>query len=98
VRKDGTAAAAPRGAIFQIGEEKRDGGSIQVGHRLLKAMGFAVPAKRRGLALNLARYRESDRKAAIDWSDSQARAAELTVLVADADAALTLASEQRAGC
>jgi transposase len=61
--------------------------------RLLKAMGFSVPEKRRGLALNLARYLESDRKSAIDWSDPQARAAELAVLVADADAVLTLASE-----
>jgi hypothetical protein len=62
--------------------------------RLLKAMGFTVPAKRRGLAINLARYRDRDRKSAIDWSDPQARAQELGVLVADADAVLTLASEQ----
>src|SRR5712692_3545071 len=62
--------------------------------RLLKAMGFAVPAKRRGLAVNLARYLDNERKSAIDWSDPQARAQELGVLVADADAVLTLASEQ----
>ena len=62
--------------------------------RLLKAMGFAVPEKRRGLQVNLQRYLESDKKAAIDWADPQARAKELAVLVRDADAALALASCQ----
>jgi hypothetical protein len=61
--------------------------------RLLKAMGFAVPAKRRGLATNLARYLEEDRKAPIDWADPQARREELGRLVVDADAALDLAAE-----
>jgi transposase len=62
--------------------------------RLLRAMGFAVPEKRRGLQVNLQRYLDSDKKAAIDWADPQARAKELGVLVRDADAALELASCQ----
>ncbi len=61
--------------------------------RLLKAMGFAVPEKRRGLQASLQRYLDSDKKAAIDWGDPQARARELGVLVRDADAALELAQE-----
>jgi hypothetical protein len=55
-------------------------------------MGFAVPAKRRGLAANLARYLEQDRKAPIDWADPQARREELGRLVADADAAPEVAA------
>jgi hypothetical protein len=62
--------------------------------RLLRAMGFTVPEKRRGLQANLQRYLDSDKKAVIDWSDPQARAKELGVLVRDADAALELAGEQ----
>ena len=61
---------------------------------MLKAMGFAVPERRRGLQVNLQRYLESDKKAAIDWADPQARAKELALLVRDADAALALASCQ----
>lgn len=61
--------------------------------RLLRAMGFAVPEKRRGLQANLQRYLDSDKKAAIDWADPQARAKGLGVLVRDADAALELAQE-----
>jgi len=60
--------------------------------RLLKAMGFAVPEKRRGLQANLQRYLESDKKAAIDWADPQARAKELGALVRDAEASLDLAT------
>jgi hypothetical protein len=60
--------------------------------RLLQAIGFAVPEKRRGLAPNLARYLEEDRKAPLDWADPQARREELGRLVADADAALGLAA------
>ncbi len=59
--------------------------------RLLRAMGFVVPEKRRGLQTSLQRYLDSDKKAVIDWSDPQARAKELGVLVRDADAALALA-------
>lgn len=62
--------------------------------KLLKAMGFAVPEKRRGLAANLAQYLESDQKARIDWSNPRERQAELTRLVTDADAVLALAQEQ----
>src|SRR3990172_1919338 len=61
--------------------------------RLLKAMGFAVPEKRRGLQASLERYLDGDKKAAIDWADTRARAKELGVLVRDADAALELAQE-----
>ena len=62
--------------------------------RLLKALGYQVPAKRRGLAANLAVYLDQDRKADIDWADPQARAAQLQVLVRDAEAVLALAAEQ----
>jgi transposase len=60
--------------------------------KLLKAMGFAVPKKRRGLSGQLAGYLESAQKAEIDWRDPTARAAELGRLVADADAVLELAA------
>ena len=62
--------------------------------RVLKLAGYQVPLKRRGLAANLATYLESDRKAAIDWADPAARAAQLKVLVQDAEAVLDLAVEQ----
>ena len=62
--------------------------------KLLRAMGFAVPEKRRGLAANLVRYLENDQKARIDWTDPCERKAELARLVADADAVLALAQEQ----
>ncbi len=58
--------------------------------RLLKAMGFAVGEKRRGLQADLRRYLDGDKKADIDWRDAQARAHELGRLVRDADAALEL--------
>ena len=61
--------------------------------KLLKAMGFAVPLKRRGLAINLAQYLDSDDKAPIDWRDRAARGEELARLVGDADAVLALAQE-----
>ena len=61
--------------------------------KLLRAMGFDVPSKRRGLQTNLERYLDSDKKAEIDWSDPKARAEQLKVLVRDADAALDLAVE-----
>jgi transposase len=62
--------------------------------RLLKAMGFCVPEKRRGLGVELGRYLDSDKKAEIDWSDPKARRAELGRLVRDADAVLELARAQ----
>ncbi len=62
--------------------------------RLLKAMGFSVPEKRRGLQADLRRYLDSDKKAEIDWSDPKARADELGRLVRDADAVLELAVSQ----
>lgn len=62
--------------------------------RLLKALGYQSPAKRRGLSANLAAYLDQDKKAEIDWSDPQARQAHLKDLLADAEAALTLAVEQ----
>jgi transposase len=62
--------------------------------RLLKAMGFAVPEKRRGLQADLRRYIESDEKAKIDWSDAKARRKELGRLVRDTEAVLELAVDQ----
>lgn len=59
--------------------------------RVLKAAGYQAPAKRRGLATNLAAYLESDHKAEIDWHDPAARAAQLKTLAADAQAVLELA-------
>ena len=68
--------------------------------RVLKAAGYQVGAKRRGLATNLGAYLESDHKAetlapdasaGVDWHDPAARAAQLKVLVADAHAALEVA-------
>jgi transposase len=62
--------------------------------RLLKAMGFQVPEKRRGLQADLRRYLDADKKADIDWSDPKARGGELSRLVRDADAVLELAVSQ----
>jgi len=60
--------------------------------KLLKSAGFALPGKRHGLAPEVARlvatYLDQDRKAAIDWADPTARAEQLKVLAADAEAAL----------
>jgi transposase len=61
--------------------------------RLLKAMGFAVPEKRRGLQADLRRYVDGDEKAEIDWSDAVARQKELARLVHDANAVLEMALE-----
>ena len=61
--------------------------------KLLKAMGFDVPGKRRGLQASLQGYLDNDKKADIDWSDPKARAEQLKVLVKDAEAALDLAAE-----
>lgn len=62
--------------------------------KVLKAAGYAASQKRRGLAANLAAYLEGDRKAAIDWTDARARAAQLKVLVQDAEAVLELARQE----
>lgn len=60
--------------------------------KLLKTAGFAVPGQPQGLAPEVARlvatYLDQDRKAAIDWADPTARAAQLQALAADAEAAL----------
>jgi transposase len=65
--------------------------------QLLRQMGYAVPQHRRGLAPEVERllstYLDQDRKAAIDWTDPQQRAAQLQTLVHDADATLDLAAE-----
>ncbi len=66
--------------------------------KLVRQMGYALPAKRRGLAPQiqqlLATYLEQDRKADIDWTDPQQRAAQLKVLVQDAEATSELAVAQ----
>ena len=65
--------------------------------KLLKQCGYAA-AKQRGLSLEtqrlIATYVEQDRKAKIDWTDPQQRAAQLQVLFQDAEAALELATDQ----
>jgi transposase len=64
--------------------------------KLLKAAGYQVPGKRQGLSPQvrtlIERYVDRDRKANIDWSNPQQRAAQLKVLVTDAEAALELAA------
>jgi len=64
--------------------------------KLLRAAGYHVAAKRQGLAPQvrklIERYVDQDRKANIDWSNPQQRAAHLKVLVEDAEAALGLAA------
>jgi hypothetical protein len=66
--------------------------------KLLRQLGYAVPAKRKGLAPQVQRliatYLEQDRKAQIDWADPQQRAAQLKVLVQDAEATLEVAATQ----
>lgn len=56
--------------------------------RVLKVAGYHLPARRRGLAANLAAYLDTDRKANIDWADPAARTAQLKVLIQDAEAVL----------
>ena len=62
--------------------------------RVLKVAGYHLPVKKRGLSADLAAYLDSDRKADIDWADPTARAAQLKVLVRDAEATLDLALQQ----
>ena len=63
--------------------------------KLLKQLGYAA-GKQRGLSPEtqrlVATYVEQDRKAKLDWTDPQQRAAQLQVLFRDAEAALELAS------
>jgi len=63
--------------------------------KLLREMGYATPGKRRGLSAPaqalVASYLDQDHKADIDWADPQQRAAQLKVLVQDAESALELA-------
>ena len=66
--------------------------------KLLKQMGYASAAKRRGLTADtqrlVATYVEQERKADIDWSDPEQRSAQLKVLFRDAEAVLELAATQ----
>lgn len=66
--------------------------------KLLKALGYHPPGKRRGLSQQVRHlvetYLQQDKKADIDWSDKGQRQAQLNVLVNDAEAALDLASQQ----
>jgi hypothetical protein len=65
--------------------------------KLLKQLGYAAAAKQRGLSPEtqrlVATYVAQDRKAEIDWTDPQQRAAQLKVLFQDAEAALDLATQ-----
>jgi transposase len=62
--------------------------------RVLKVAGYHLPAKKRGLSADLAAYLDRDRKADLEWADPAARAAQLKVLVRDAEATLDLALQQ----
>jgi hypothetical protein len=66
--------------------------------KLLKAAGYHVAGKRQGLSPQvrtlIERYVDRDRKANIDWSNPQQRAAQLQVLVTDAEAVLELVVSQ----
>jgi transposase len=66
--------------------------------KLLKALGYHLPGKRQGLSAQVqqlvATYLDHDRKAQIDWTDPKQRAAQLQVLVREAEAVLDLATEQ----
>ncbi len=65
--------------------------------QLLKQLGYALPARRKGLSPQVERliatYLEQDRKAQIDWTDPSERAAQLKVLVEHAEAVLVIASQ-----
>jgi hypothetical protein len=66
--------------------------------KLLKQCGYAAAGKQRGLSPEtqrlIATYGDQDRKAQLDWTDPQQRAAQLKVLFQDAEAVLDLATEQ----
>ena len=67
--------------------------------KLLKQLGYATPRKRRGLSPQVealvTTYVRRNRKADIDWSDPQQRAAQLKELVQDAEAVLELAADEQ---
>ena len=64
--------------------------------KLLKALDYNVPGRRRGLSQQtqelVKTYVDQDRKTEIDWSDPQAQAEHLKVLVDDVEATLALAA------
>jgi hypothetical protein len=66
--------------------------------KLLKALGYHLPGKRRGLGEQVKKlvstYVDQDQRAEIDWSDPQQRKAHLQTLVQDVETALALATEQ----
>jgi transposase len=66
--------------------------------KLLRDAGYHVPGKRQRLSTQgkelVARYIDRDRRADIDWSDPDARAAELQALVMDVETALEMVIEQ----
>jgi len=66
--------------------------------KLLKALGYHLPGKRRRLSEQakalVATYVDQDQKADIDWSDPQQRLAYLKTLIQDVETALDLASKQ----
>jgi len=65
--------------------------------KVLRGLGYATPGKRRGLSPQVqalvATYVDKNRKAEIDWSDPEQRAAQLKTLVQDAETVLDLAAE-----
>lgn len=65
--------------------------------KLLQELGYATPSKRRGLSPRVrglvTTYVDQNQKAEIDWSDPEQRAAQLKVLVQDAEAVLDMALE-----
>jgi len=67
--------------------------------KLLKQLGYGTPRKRRGLSPQVealvTTYMRRNRKADIDWSDPQQRAAQLKELVQDAEAVLELAADEQ---
>ncbi len=64
--------------------------------KLLRALGYHLPGKRRGLSEQtkalVSSYVDQDRKADIDWSDARQRRAHLQTLIQDVEAALDLAT------
>jgi hypothetical protein len=66
--------------------------------KLLKALGYHLPGKRRGLGEQakrlVATYVDQDQRAEIDWADPQQRKEHLQTLVQDVEATLELATEQ----
>ena len=61
--------------------------------KLLRAMGYHLPQRRKKLGKNLECYLDREYKPKIDWSDPQARKEHLQGLVADAHSVLELALE-----